>query len=1017
MKSIKYRSLELSKMITYTGIVAVLAIGVSALSAQTSVSDELAQLEQQEAALKAKIAAIRAKSGETQPAEQSQPAVQAPSKSAISSTMAPGEKAEITVLTPFETASSRDYGYLRTNAVTASRVGMEIQDIPMYIQVMGEDFIHDTNTNNLTDILHYTAGASGDNNFISARPANSSTPQGGFTMRGFTINQILRDGVFTYTDYNLDNVDRIEVVQGPAAVFYGAGYPGGVINIIPKQASLNRIPTKVSYIYGQSHQQKILIDNNTVLSDKAALRITGGWENRGAGQRHFEFMKNFDIDPSLVVVPFANGKVKMTLRDEYQKIRYNYNNGSWYYPKGWFQAYQNPTQALMTAAGVATPAAYQTRILSSVANWIADVRASANNVAAGNIGSNWNIPTYTTISPNGYYTDKSGNIVTDTHFNFHSRGTFSDNDNNTFTYKLEASPTSWMDLRWVYTQTSGYFNDYEGNTVPNANYTFNTISGMASAGYYNMRRNHQVDAIFKGEKWGIKDKLFAGIVYQKYMQQYQANNPVIDYSHVPGASNPLGNPNNMYVPAQYVNTGNVPVNQVVRDRNGNILTVAQVYNSWDPLVQPDPLVSILYPQNRTALDGYMQQDNAWYLNDEINMLNDKLTFLGGFRQEIHRDAGQNLTANFPWYAPGPYAWTDQVTYDPGAYNYTPSYANTNFDRLVGHSWMIGASYKLTKDISLYITTSKTFRLNSGNVGGYYDGDIGNIIQAALTHGGGSFTYKGTKVTSVQQGVDLIHGQGANAQLKNETGLNKEIGIKTSLWNDKLVGTFAIFRGVRDNQKLDDSNAQSNLSEPMNYSTTLFNGPNDPGGQSPYYNTRIFRWRTTGVQNLVYGGVAGLTFTPTRNFQSVMNLAYMPTARTVSDPRYTSAYAAANAQNAVVYDIYYKSRLENVPEYTFNTFNKYTFTTGMLKGSEVSLGMRYSGVRVASRSLDWNPLNGGWQMPSYTVFDATFGREYEIAGYRMRTQLGLYNLTNKTYYEGGTIPSTRMSWNLTNELTF
>ena len=126
---------------------------------------------------------------------------------------------------------------------------------------------------------------------------------------------------------------------------------------------------------------------------------------------------------------------------------------------------------------------------------------------------------------------------------------------------------------------------------------------------------------------------------------------------------------------------------------------------------------------------------------------------------------------------------------------------------------------------------------------------------------------------------------------------------------------------------------------------------------------------------------------------------------------------ANAQNAVVYDIYYKSRLENVPEYTFNSFNKYTFTTGMLKGSEVSLGMRYSSVRVASRSLDWNPLNGGWQMPSYTVFDATFGREYEIAGYRMRTQLGLYNLTNKTYYEGGTIPSTRMSWNLTNELTF
>uniref|UniRef100_UPI004049B971 TonB-dependent receptor plug domain-containing protein n=2 Tax=Cephaloticoccus sp. TaxID=1985742 RepID=UPI004049B971 len=141
---------------------------------------------------------------------------------------------EIVQLTPFEVQSEKDYGYLKTNSATATRIGMEIQKIPLNVSVQSREFLDDTNSRSLTDLFRYTAAASGDNRFAMRRPANEATPQGTFSIRGFTVNTILRNGIFRYLSYNLDNVERVEIVSGPASVFFGQGYPGGVINYITK---------------------------------------------------------------------------------------------------------------------------------------------------------------------------------------------------------------------------------------------------------------------------------------------------------------------------------------------------------------------------------------------------------------------------------------------------------------------------------------------------------------------------------------------------------------------------------------------------------------------------------------------------------------------------------------------------------------------------------------------------------------------------------------------------------------
>ena len=132
---------------------------------------------------------------------------------------------------------------------------------------------------------------------------------------------------------------------------------------------------------------------------------------------------------------------------------------------------------------------------------------------------------------------------------------------------------------------------------------------------------------------------------------------------------------------------------------------------------------------------------------------------------------------------------------------------------------------------------------------------------------------------------------------------------------------------------------------------------------------------------------------------------------------TPEFNAASPANQVAWSIWYNARIENVPEYKFASFTKYTFTDGLVRGLSLGLGIRYSSETVVSRSVDWNPLNGGLQGGDYLVFDVTVGYPWEIAGYKIKTQLGIYNVTDETYFEGRNVLSPARNWVLSNTLSF
>ncbi|WP_088241456.1 TonB-dependent receptor [Calothrix rhizosoleniae] len=124
-------------------------------------------------------------------------------------------------------------GYTVPNATTGTRTNTLLRDIPQSIQVIPKKIIEEQQVTNLTDVLRNVSGVQ----------QNSGDPRGQrFQVRGFDNSSLLRDGfsgTFAGSGNSgfpeLANIERVEVLKGPASVLFGATEPGGVINLVTKK--------------------------------------------------------------------------------------------------------------------------------------------------------------------------------------------------------------------------------------------------------------------------------------------------------------------------------------------------------------------------------------------------------------------------------------------------------------------------------------------------------------------------------------------------------------------------------------------------------------------------------------------------------------------------------------------------------------------------------------------------------------------------------------------------------------
>ena len=133
-----------------------------------------------------------------------------------------------------ETAWGHVDGYVATRSGAGSKTDTPLIETPQAISVVTADQIKDQGAQSVAQALNYTSGV-----FAEQRGVNMS----GFeylTGRGFQLEKYL-DGLrmpnvaYNLPSYEVYNLERIEVLHGPASVLYGQSYPGGLLNLVSKR--------------------------------------------------------------------------------------------------------------------------------------------------------------------------------------------------------------------------------------------------------------------------------------------------------------------------------------------------------------------------------------------------------------------------------------------------------------------------------------------------------------------------------------------------------------------------------------------------------------------------------------------------------------------------------------------------------------------------------------------------------------------------------------------------------------
>lgn len=157
--------------------------------------------------------------------------------------------------------------YYVPRTTTATGTDTPLIDIPQSVQIVPEKIIRQRNTRELQPALQIVPGVSP----ASGRGTSVNGP--GILIRGFDATEILRDGIpyFSLAPINTSDIERIEVLKGPASVLFGEGEPGGTINLIAKKP-LEEDFYEVSFTAGNFNTYLTNIDLSGPLNEEKTVK-------------------------------------------------------------------------------------------------------------------------------------------------------------------------------------------------------------------------------------------------------------------------------------------------------------------------------------------------------------------------------------------------------------------------------------------------------------------------------------------------------------------------------------------------------------------------------------------------------------------------------------------------------------------------------------------------------------------------------------------------------------------------
>ncbi|HBS64247.1 MAG TPA: TonB-dependent siderophore receptor [Stenotrophomonas sp.] len=202
--------------------------------------------------------------------------------------------------------------YRVDDAAVGTRTDTPLALVPQSIQVVPRELIEDQAARYVTDLYRSISGIS----FFS---------YAGVTMRGFRQENVLYDGLRgdPYAGFSvpqLFNIERVEVLKGPAGALYGGGDAGGVINYVtrkPKATPERRIELQA----GNNDFSAASIDATGPMNAAGSVRYRAGlYSDAEQGVRWNADSESVIGDASLAVDVGDTGELTLQFTDITQNL-------------------------------------------------------------------------------------------------------------------------------------------------------------------------------------------------------------------------------------------------------------------------------------------------------------------------------------------------------------------------------------------------------------------------------------------------------------------------------------------------------------------------------------------------------------------------------------------------------------------------------------------------------------------------------------------------------------------------
>ena len=216
-------------------------------------------------------------------------------------------------------------GVVAKVTTTGSKAPTEIERIPQSVSVVGRTEMDDQGAQKIDEALRYTAG-------VFTQPFGADSDTNWIYIRGFDATQtgVYMDGLqlfgHGFGGFYVDqfNLERIEVLKGPASVLYGGSNPGGLVNYVSYRPEFERrryVETGIN----DAGNAYLGFDIGDVANEMVGYRVTG---RVAGGDTYTDYQDGWRgvISPAITWKP--DEATELTILANFTHIDENHGGGS-----------------------------------------------------------------------------------------------------------------------------------------------------------------------------------------------------------------------------------------------------------------------------------------------------------------------------------------------------------------------------------------------------------------------------------------------------------------------------------------------------------------------------------------------------------------------------------------------------------------------------------------------------------------------------------------------------------------